>query len=62
MYIFLIFIIIICISCYITTKNFDWLIPIFYLLFMLIICLTFLCNVYFGMIFIIFIFVLYLGI
>ncbi len=32
MYIFIpIFIIIISVSCYITTKDFDWLIPIFYL-------------------------------
>lgn len=62
MYIFIpIFIIIISVSCYITTKDFNWLIPIFYLLFILIICLTFLYNIYFGIMLIIFIFILCLG-
>lgn len=63
MYIFIpILIIIICASCYATTKDFDWLIPIFYLLFMLIICLSFSYNIYFGIMLIIFIFILCLGI
>lgn len=51
-----------CVCCYIITKDFDWLIPIFYLLFMLIMCLTFLYSIYFGIILIVFIFILSLGV